>query len=75
MKTYKKYLVALMTIGILLVGYSHYDTQEKCLASKKPKTDSATPNSVSPFTGEYERLGGVLFCIDSRGILHAHKDK
>lgn len=73
MRPIDKYIVIFMVMGLSLFGYAHFDAQSQCLASKKPKTDSTGPAFVSPFTGEYKRLGGILFCRDSRGTLHAYQ--
>jgi len=74
MKTGDKYLLRLMVIGLLLVGYAHYDAQKSCLSMKKTKTDSTPPLAYSPFTGDYERINGRLFCIDSRGSSYRYPD-
>lgn len=68
-------LLAILTVIILiLAGYIHYDAQRSCLTSQKPKTASTGHRFVSPFTGEYKRFDGHLYCYDSRGVLHKYRN-
>ncbi len=61
-----------LVVGISLTGYAHHTAQEACRTYTKPHTDSTPTRTVSPLTGDYKRIGGVLFCYDARDILHAH---
>ena len=69
-----KILSVVMVVFVAVAGYAHYDAQRLCLASVKPATASTGLRFVSPLTGEYERIGGILFCYDSRRILHAYRE-
>lgn len=69
------FLTIFVIIGVIIVGCAHYNAQNSCLTSQKPKTASTGHRFVSPFTGEYKRLNGVLFCYDSRGILHQYREQ
>jgi len=75
MRTGDKLVSVVMAIGLALVGISHHSTTKRCLSSAKPKTASTAPRFVSPFTGEYERNNAVLYCRDSDGTLHRHREK
>lgn len=65
-------LIVAILITIVTVCV-HYDAKQSCLMSQKPKTASTGYRFVSPFTGKYERLNGVLFCYDSKGVLHEYR--
>lgn len=69
-----KLVIVLLLVGVSIVLYAHYDAKSDCLSMEKPETDSTPFKVVTPFTGEYKRISGHLFCKDSRGNLYRHPD-
>ena len=74
MRTVDLVVLICVVLGVALAGLSHHLTIKQCLASVKPKTDSTGHRFVSPFTGKYKRLNGILLCYDSNDTQHAYRE-
>ena len=73
MRTIDLVVLILLVISAALAWWSHSATRDDCLAMVKPKTDSTPSWRAAKFTGEYERSGGSLYCLDTKGVKHSYR--